>query len=432
MQGAQKRSVIVLLLAVAAVFVAAPATVLAKPKPVKYVLVSHTKGCLVTLNAKTGTLTFKAEKGRYGKFTVVVKHGKKKTVYRFTVKKPKLKSQPPIVIVVKSPGTPPVIIPVPISLPGQPAPTPPSPTPTPIPSPPPRSAPHNFAPVLHVDGGTISWAAQKGADAFHGAISTDARGTADRTTTYTNLSLATSWTPAPPACGQTRYYGVASEGNAGEQWTANEVSIAGPVCGPPRNLTKPTISGILGDTQTLTLHPGTWANSTSQTESWELCCPDDLVNCDQGEVVSNPSNPDVHFVDDGEVGDSIAVIETATGPGGTSNVMVETAPVPAPPPTLDFRDTQPPSISSPSPGQVMPGQTVTLQQGHWAWAFGGLTDDWQVCFAAEKCVSLNPQPTGDTYVVTGAYVGWFIQVVETAHGNGTASFTTVPTISIVG
>jgi hypothetical protein len=412
-------------------------SVMAKPKPLKYVLVSETKGCLVTLNLNTGRLTFKAEKGHYGKFTVVVRHGHKERTYHFTVKKPKpgqkLPTKPVVVPVGAPTGTPIVIIPVPIpgpaGPPGTPAPVPTAPTTTDPPAPPAPapSAPHNFAPVLHVNGGVISWAADKGASTFHGAISSAPRNASGRTTIYTVLGIVTSWKPATPPCGATLYYGVASEGNAGEQWTANEVAIAGPKCGPPTNLTKPTITGILGDVQILTLHPGTWTNSTSQTEMWESC----PIEGQSTDCAPHPAfTGDTYGTGDTDVGSSIAVVETATGPGGTSKITVWTDPIAIPPPTLDFRDTHPPRITSPSPGQAAPGQTITLQQGAWAWAGGGLTDEWQGCLAAEMCLDL--QSGGLTYVVTDADVGLFIQVVETAHGNGTASFTTVPTVSIVG
>jgi hypothetical protein len=246
MQGATTRSFILVLLVLAAAFVAPAPTALAKPEPVTYVLVSHTKGCLVTLNLKTGRLTFLAEKGHYGKFTVVVRHGKSKKTYHFTVKKPKPGQKLPTKPVVAPPSQPtgaPIII-VPIVIPGPTGPagppgdpgtptpvsTPPTTTNPPAPPKPPPSTPNNLAPVLRVNGGVISWAADKGADTFHGAISTAPRNAASRTTTYTVLGIVTSWKPAPPPCGTTLYYGVASEGNAGEQWTANEVSITGPKC----------------------------------------------------------------------------------------------------------------------------------------------------------------------------------------------------------
>jgi hypothetical protein len=89
MRGAVKSLLVLVVLVFSAGSVVGPAPVLAKPKPVKYVLVSETKGCIVTLNLNTGRLTFKAEKGHYGKFTVVVRHGKTKRTYHFTVKQPK-------------------------------------------------------------------------------------------------------------------------------------------------------------------------------------------------------------------------------------------------------------------------------------------------------------------------------------------------------
>jgi hypothetical protein len=247
MPGPLRRSFVLLLLVFTAVFAVAQTAASAQPHRAKYLLQSDSKNSLVALNSKTGRLSFKAKNGHYGMFTVVVKHGPKKTIYHFSVKKPKSGQRlptRPIVVRPTRPTSRPVTIViitiVPITItgpgpPGTPPPTPTLPTTTPPPTlpPPPRSAPHNVTPVLHVNGGTISWSTDAGADSFHGAISTDARGTSDRTTTYTVLGWVTSWTPAPPACGQTLYYGVASEGNQGELWTANEVSITGPACGPP-------------------------------------------------------------------------------------------------------------------------------------------------------------------------------------------------------
>ena len=89
--------------------------------------------------------------------------------------------------------------------------------------------PSNSAPVLTVANGKISWAAQASVSDYSGAISTAPNGAAGRTTTYQDLGNATSWTPAP-APGQTLYYGVASNGPAGQQW-ASEVSITWPSSG---------------------------------------------------------------------------------------------------------------------------------------------------------------------------------------------------------
>jgi hypothetical protein len=247
MPGSLRRPFVLLLLVFTAVFVVAQTAASARPNRAKYLLQSQSKNSLVTLNSKTGRLTFKAEKGHYGMFTVVVKHGPKKTIYHFAVQKPKSGQRPatrPIVVEPSRSPTQPLIIVITIIVTVGPSPpTPLTPVPPPLPTQPPPSAPHNVAPVLRLNGGLISWSADKGATDFHGAISTDARGALDRKTLYTDLSVATSWRPASPACGQTLYYGVASEGNQGEQWTANEVSITGPVCGPPNFAPVLSLSG---------------------------------------------------------------------------------------------------------------------------------------------------------------------------------------------
>ena len=85
----------------------------------------------------------------------------------------------------------------------------------------------NVAPVLTNTNGKLTWAAQSGASDFAGAVSTAARGAASRTTTYQDLGNTTTWTPTAQP-GQTLYYGVASNGTAGQQWSTNEISIAWP------------------------------------------------------------------------------------------------------------------------------------------------------------------------------------------------------------
>jgi hypothetical protein len=92
--------------------------------------------------------------------------------------------------------------------------------------------PANVAPTLTVSGGKVSWTAQPGATDFKASISTAARGASTRTSTYLDEGTATSFTPPTPAAGQTMYYGVASEGPAGEIWSAGEVTISGSAVAP--------------------------------------------------------------------------------------------------------------------------------------------------------------------------------------------------------
>jgi hypothetical protein len=83
----------------------------------------------------------------------------------------------------------------------------------------------NVAPVLTVSGSKVSWAAQKSATSYKGALSNASSGSS-RTTVYQYLGTATSWSlTAQP--GKTVYVGVASEGAAGERWS-REVKISWP------------------------------------------------------------------------------------------------------------------------------------------------------------------------------------------------------------
>jgi hypothetical protein len=84
----------------------------------------------------------------------------------------------------------------------------------------------NTAPVLSVTNNVISWPSKSGATGFEAATSTAAPG-ASRTTTYQDLGLTTTFAPAPVP-GATRWYGVASEGSAGNLWSSNEVEIVWP------------------------------------------------------------------------------------------------------------------------------------------------------------------------------------------------------------
>jgi hypothetical protein len=88
MRGASWRRITLLLL-VGIACIAAPGAASAEhhARAARYVIVSHSKGCHVTINAKTGKLKFRADKGHYGRFTVVVRHGRKLDVYHFTVRR---------------------------------------------------------------------------------------------------------------------------------------------------------------------------------------------------------------------------------------------------------------------------------------------------------------------------------------------------------
>jgi hypothetical protein len=89
----------------------------------------------------------------------------------------------------------------------------------------------NVAPTLSLNSSTnlITWASDPSSTGFKSAISNGPRTDASRTTTYQELGNVASWSPVPQ-CGQTVYYGLASEGTNGILWSTNEVSITWPAC----------------------------------------------------------------------------------------------------------------------------------------------------------------------------------------------------------
>ena len=324
MQGATKRVLTLLLPVIAAAFVAVPATALAKPKRVSYVLVRETKGCLVTLNDNTGKLTFKAEKGHFGHFTVVVRHGKKKITYRFTVTKPKVKSKPPVVTVIKPPGTsPPIIIiepTVPVVGPtGPPGPGTPTTPPTPTPSPTAPTAAHppvNLSPpVLRgtpVVGDTITltygtWSDSKTQTGTW--YDCDAQGK--------QCSVDASQPPGdlyvvqPGDLGHSLLLAETATGPGGKT-TVDSAPTAVVTEPPPSLISPPVLSGTPVVGQTITLAYGTWKNSTSQTGTWYDC---DGTGQDCSIDADQPAG-NVYVVQSGDVGHSLVLAETATGPGG--------------------------------------------------------------------------------------------------------------------
>ena len=89
----------------------------------------------------------------------------------------------------------------------------------------------NVSPTLTIDSNNvINWTAQAAATGYKGGTSNGPRTSTTRTTTYQELGNVTSWTPPTPPCGTTYYYGVASEGPSGNQWSTNEVAIKAPAC----------------------------------------------------------------------------------------------------------------------------------------------------------------------------------------------------------
>ena len=185
----------------------------------------------------------------------------------------------------------------------------------------------------------------------------------------------------------------------------------------PVKISNPTISGDSVDGQTLTANPGKWsgAGPLSYSYRWESCsaagagCSDDA---DRGSTYQlGPS----------DVGTTLEVVVTATGPGGSSSATSATSPtVIAVPPSSGTS----PSIS----GSDMVGGTLTASNGSWSGdAPSSYRYQWQNCDApGNNCWDISGA-TSATYQVPAWEQGEQIQVMVTAaNSGGAASATAAP------
>lgn len=101
---------------------------------------------------------------------------------------------------------------------------------------------------------------------------------------------------------------------------------------PPVNLVPPAISGTAQQGQTLTVVAGKWANNpTAFTYQW-LRCDATGNNCSPISAATNQT----YLLEAQDVGDTIAVEETAlneAGTGGPARSLATVVVLPAPPPT---------------------------------------------------------------------------------------------------
>jgi len=114
-------------------------------------------------------------------------------------------------------------------------------------------------PVLSVNGETVQWKPLSLEDGYKVAISNDARGTADRTTSYLSIARTPgeiqSYTPTLNP-GETVYIGISADG--GLTWSEKEATVTAPTPEPePEPSTPPApVLSVHGDTLSWVAVPG--------------------------------------------------------------------------------------------------------------------------------------------------------------------------------
>ncbi len=196
--------------------------------------------------------------------------------------------------------------------------------------------------------------------------------------------------------------------------------LAGPAQADPTPSTAPEITGTGQQGQMLTLTPGTWTSTgtgLTQSEQWYDCTGTSASSCT---VAITGQTGDSYTLQPADLGEYVAVVETATDSTGTaiqtSNLI---GPISSPPPPAPM-NTGAPAIT----GTAQQDQTLSFTPG--AWTPSGVTqsEQWYDCTSstASSCTTAISEQTGNSLVLSSADVGDYVAVIETA-SNSTATVT---------
>ncbi|MGE5691047.1 MAG: hypothetical protein ACM33B_10890 [Pseudomonadota bacterium] len=181
----------------------------------------------------------------------------------------------------------------------------------------------------------------------------------------------------------------------------------------PTNVSKPTISGIAQQGQTLTGEHGDWSNGPNLTYAYQWQrCPAATLTCTNipGETST------VRVITDGDVGFRLRLEVRASNADGTS------APAYSDPSAVIVKGETPavtrlPSIS----GTAREGETLTADRGEWSNNPTSYAYQWQRCSAAgASCVNI-PGETSTVRIITNGDVGSTLRVIVTASNAGGSS-----------
>jgi hypothetical protein len=239
-----------------------------------------------------------------------------------------------------------------------------------------------------------------------------------------DLPEATSatYTLIPPEVGFTVRVLVTATGPGGSQTAASEQTeiVMEPA---PENTVIPQITGATLPGSKLSASTGEWTGSpTSFSYQWQSCTT--LGACKNLEGATSST----YVLATADVGHSVRVLVTATGPGGSQTATSEEAgPVtePPPPPTVN---TALPKIS----GATSVGSKLSASTGEWSGSPNAYSYEWQSCSGPATCAKIKGA-TSSTYQLTAPDVGQKIRVLVTADGpGGTATAASEQTAVIVG
>jgi Bacterial Ig-like domain (group 3) len=168
----------------------------------------------------------------------------------------------------------------------------------------------------------------------------------------------------------------------------------------PTNSLPPTVSGTAQQGQALTVHPGTWIDLTGTlttiTDQWEVCAAGGT-----GCTAIAGQTGATYTLTAGDVGHTIAILETATFTDGTGTAASAAS-------GLVTGNSTPPAIA----GIAREGQILVLTKGIWTDSPTSVSDQWESCSGA-ACTPVGTL-NATSYQLAATDVGHTIEVLETA------------------
>jgi RHS repeat-associated protein len=148
------------------------------------------------------------------------------------------------------------------------------------------------------------------------------------------------------------------------------------------------ITGVTQERQELTVDPGSWEDASSFAYQWDRC-----DEHGEGCAGVEGATSSTYTLAEADVGDTLRVEVTATGPNGSATASTEptTVVTPVTPPT----NTEAPTIS----GIPASGHTLSAAHGTWSTPYGPLsyTYQWRRCNAAGESCGDIAGATATTY-----------------------------------
>jgi hypothetical protein len=185
---------------------------------------------------------------------------------------------------------------------------------------------------------------------------------------------------------------------------------------PPKNGSRPVISGTPEIGNTLKTSNGSWSGTApiSYAYDWRRCD----ANGNSCSSIDLHSDNQTYTPVDADLGHTLRVVVTATNGGGSAQATSNA--------TAVVRAGKPGNTAAPAiTGSAVVGQTLTASNGTWSGSPTSYTYAWTRCDGTGNCPAISGA-TGTKYATTSADLGKFMRVVVTAKNAAGSTAATSP------